>query len=57
MTRIYYMIDANGNRLEASKWSGFAEKYGISNHSVILSCLGGIIKSDVTFEYKYYEKF
>jgi hypothetical protein len=56
MTRIFYMKDLNGNRLEASTSSGLAEKYGISNHKVLMSCLGmELPELDVTFEYRDYD--
>lgn len=56
MTRIFYMKDLNGNRLEASTSSGLAEKYGISNHKVLMSCMGAVFEEmDVTFECRDYE--
>lgn len=44
------MLDAKGNRLQASRWAGFAEKYGITNSEVIMSSMGWVIDRDVTFE-------
>jgi len=53
--RIFYMIDRNGNRLEASQYSGHFEKYGISNTDVLRCCMGWDINEDVTFEMFDYE--
>jgi len=53
--RVYYMIDRNGNRLEASRYSGHFEKYGISNIAVLMSCAGVKIGADVTFKRVDYE--
>ena len=53
--RVYYMLDRNGNRLEASRYSGYFEKYGISNIAVLFSCAGMRIHHNVTFKSVDYE--
>ena len=53
--RIFYMLDRNGNNLEASQYSGYFEKYGISNTEVLRCCMGCDINQDVTFKSVDYE--